>query len=160
MNFFLLVFIALIMIALFVTARSQNYEERANDTNRTRTSSWVRGLMVGHGLLTVVPIPVLLFYLNAMAFRAQQLIGHWPQPMSNDPKWIGEDDVLYQRLYDIIEFNLMPAVAWSLIAWLVLSCILFHSYSPKQRWFMMCLYLSMWSLLIFEPGGCLEWYLD
>lgn len=87
--------------------------------------------IVIHWLVTLAPV-LLFVALLLMAWRARVLIGHWPQVMADDPKWIGKNDVLYQRLYDFADLAFGLA-GWSFIAWIVIFFAAYSTYTTRQR---------------------------
>lgn len=120
--------------------------------------SAIPALAVFQGLLTLPPV-ALTFWLYHLAQRAALLIGRWPVPMINDPKWIGQNDAPYQHLYDVA--NRMDDVTfYSFFLWIVVMVLGFHWYSRRTRLLQGALFVIAWSLLWFNPWGLLYWWED
>lgn len=111
-----------------------------------------------HWLVTFSPVPLFLA-LSCLKWRAKTLIGYWPQAMVDDPKWIGQNDLLYQRFYDLTDLAFAFA-GCSIVAWLVLFVALYSNYEPQQRRIIYQVYTSAWMLALVGTGNGIEWYMD
>jgi len=100
-----------------------------------------------------VPPLLLFFALTAMAWRAKILIGHWPQVMADDPKWIGEND---GTLTDY-SFGL---AGWSFVLWFGLFVSWYQNYTPCQRKLIAWGLVIVWVIVEFGTGNLVGWYLD
>ncbi len=115
-------------------------------------------LSVIHWIVTLSPL-LLFVALWSMAWRAQVLIGHWPQVMADDPKWIGENDGLYQRLYDLTDLA-FGITGWSMMIWAALYLGFHQRYTPGQRRAIAWIYIGAWILALWGTGCGIAWYLD
>lgn len=114
--------------------------------------------MVIHWLITLTPV-LLFVALRSVAWRAQVLIGHWPQVMADDPKWIGESDMPYQRLYDLTHLAFGLA-GWSPMVWIAFFVTLYGSYTRTQRKAIVWTYTAAWMLALLGDGNGIAWYMD
>jgi len=106
-----------------------------------------------------VPPLLLFFALTAMAWRAKILIGHWPQVMADDPKWIGENDGIYQFVYTLTDYSFGLA-GWSFVLWLGLFVSWYQNYTPRQRKLIAWGFVIVWVIVEFGTGNLVGWYLD
>lgn len=122
---------------------------------------WLRIGAGVHSLISVLPF-TWLFAIYALAFRAQDLIGHWPRPGYDDPKWIGPMDQQYQFLFHLIGDWIVPALFWGSWLWLLLTPLLVPSgyYSRTRRIVLSALFVTGWLSLYFDPGNRFSWWLD
>ena len=86
---------------------------------------WVKTASAAAVVLAVVAplVPMVALYL--LAFRGQDLIGHWPQPMSDDPKHIGLDDPIYQTFQAAVVYSSCFA-GWGIATWGALLARISH----------------------------------
>jgi hypothetical protein len=121
--------------------------------------SWqVRILRVLHHLFALAPfLTVLLLYLAS--WRAESIIGHWPVPSVDDPKYIAQSDWLY--------INLRLAVMWMLGGACSAACLLplftIAMWRVYPRWYsivLIAVYLVGFYILRIDAGARLTWYMD
>lgn len=110
-------------------------------------------------LLTLLPPLLLLIALRAMQWRASVLIGYWPQPMADDPKWIGQSDRLYQGLFDLTLFA-SGLAGWSILPWIVCLILMKDVYSRQQYETVIWCYLSIWIINLWASGDSVAWFMD
>ena len=123
---------------------------------------WVKTIIpvlaVVQGFLVVPPI-ALTYWIYHLAQRAAVLIGRWPVPMINDPKWIGQNDGAYQHLYDTVE-RVDGITFCSFFAWMIVMALAFRWYSRRARLLQFGLFIFAWGLLWFNPWSLLSWWED
>ena len=96
---------------------------------------------------------------TVLAFRGQELIGHWPQPMSDDPKHIGLDDPTYQTFRDAVIYG-SCFTGWCLYTWGALLVHLRKSLTTRRMLWLIGIFLLAWLLFVADPGRRFEWWLD
>jgi hypothetical protein len=101
--------------------------------------------------------------LYGFAYRASQILGHWPIPMINDPKLIRTDDVWFEPLFGIVFLGLFVV----LLSLLGVPCALYwyrESISHRVRTISLTLYLMSLILVLTvnfsDPGRCWKWVVD
>ena len=92
---------------------------------------WVKTASVAAMVLAVVAplVPMVALYL--LAYRGQDLIGHWPQPMTDDPKHIGLDDPAYEALQAAVVYSSCFA-GWGIATWGALLVHLRRNLPPPE----------------------------
>jgi len=121
--------------------------------------SWVRFASAAAFVLAVLApfVPLVVLYL--LSHRAETLIGHWPRPLVDDPKYIGADDPAYRSLSRAFVYASAFA-GWGLFTW---GALLFHLRcsltAARLRW-LMGVFLAAWIVFLCEPGGRYIWWLD
>lgn len=120
---------------------------------------WVKMASAAAMVLAVVAPLVPMAALYLLAFRGQDLIGHWPQPMRDDPKHIGLDDPIYQTLRAAVIYGSCFA-GWGLATWGALLVHLRRSLTTRRMLWTIGLFLLSWLLFVADPGRRFEWWLD
>lgn len=120
---------------------------------------WVKAASAVAMVLSVVTplVPMVALYL--LAFRGQDLIGHWPQPMTDDPKHIGPDDPAYQTLQAAVIYSSCFA-GWGIATWGALLVHLRKELTTQRMLWMIGLFLLSWLVFVADPGRRFEWWLD
>jgi hypothetical protein len=120
---------------------------------------WVKTASAAAMVLAVVAplVPMVALYL--LAYRGQNLIGHWPQPMTDDPKHIGLDDPTYQALQAAVVYSSCFA-GWGIATWGALLVHLRRNLTIQRMLWMVGLFLLAWLVFVADPGRRFEWWLD
>ena len=108
--------------------------------------------------LAMSPLLALL-NLYAMSWRATILIGHWPQPLDDDPKWIGINDAIYNFLYAITDYS-FGMVTFSLFGGIAMALLLWSKYTERQKTWLVCGFIGAWLIFFLEPSGRFAWIAD
>ena len=141
------------LIVLTLTALAVRHRRRPYPPGWVKTASGAAVV-----LAVVAPlVPMVALYL--LAFRGQDLIGHWPQPMSDDPKYIGLDDPTYQTFRAAVIYGSCFA-GWGLYTWAALLVHLRRSLATRRMLWTIRLFLLAWLLFVADPGRRFEWWLD
>ena len=111
-----------------------------------------------HGLLAISPL-ILTYWLSRLAQRAASLIGHWPVPMINDPKWIGPRDSQYQHLFDVCSWIERPVLC-GFFLWIITAVLFWRWYSVRLRCWLLGLFVFSWGILWLNPWQLLPWWID
>ena len=102
-------------------------------------------------------VPLTVLYLAS--WRASVVLGHWPRHMMDDPKHICHQDTLYQTL--LTNFPYATAFGgWRIYSFGALLLHLRRQIPPARLGWMVAAFLLAWMLLVGEPGGRFEWWLD
>lgn len=109
--------------------------------------------------LALVGPSALLAALYVYSYRAEQLIGHWPRDLIDDPKWIGKGDTLYRSLESVVNYT-SAYCGWTFVAWLCLILHLQARVSKRRLFFHALLFISAWLAFQMEPGGRWAWFMD
>ena len=86
-------------------------------------------------------------------------IGHWPEPLKDDPKFIAPGDALLDLLYCLV----VPLLLWMFIGLFIfpiLTVLLRRNYSGRWLALVIGLFVLGWLLFIFEPTDRMGWYMD
>lgn len=128
-------------------------------SKRLASPGWVKAASVA-ALVLGVAIPLVpMVFLCLLSRRGQELIGHWPQPMTDDPKFIGTDDPAYQSLSSAVVYSYSFA-GWGMAAWGTLMAHLWGRFPWKKLlWIAAVLVLASWAFLL-EPTERFSWWLD
>ncbi|KAB8143485.1 hypothetical protein F8S13_10795 [Chloroflexia bacterium SDU3-3] len=97
--------------------------------------------------------------LYVFSWRAAFLIGHWPQPSIDDPKFIAPDC----RICDALYMLTLPLLLWpfiALVAFPFLSLVLRRVYLWRWQTLLIIVFVVGWLLLIADPSERLSWYFD
>ncbi|MDP9316530.1 MAG: hypothetical protein M3R24_37705 [Chloroflexota bacterium] len=130
--------------------------------HEAQLSSWRPGPSSSRAVLHVLVAvaPLLVFgWVHALAWRAAVVLGRWPRPYDDDPKFFLPAD----HWFDLLAF---PTPL--LVLWMLLSVVLFPTlmlrfrqrYSQRFILFLGVLYCAGWLALWFAPGTALDWYFD
>lgn len=145
------IFAGLIVLTLMALA--------ARHVVRPYPAGWLKTASIAAAVLAVVSPLVPMVALFLLAFRGQDLIGHWPQPMSDDPKHIGLDDPTYQTLRAAAIYGSCFA-GWGLYTWSALLVHLRKTLTTQRMLWLIGLFLLSWLLFVADPGRRFEWWLD
>jgi hypothetical protein len=120
---------------------------------------WVKTASAAALVLAVLAplVPMVALYL--LALRGQDLIGHWPRPMSDDPKHIGLTDPTYQTLRSAVIYASCFA-GWGLATWGALMVHLRRNLTTRRMLWLIGIFLFAWLLFLADPGRRFEWWLD
>jgi hypothetical protein len=146
-----IIFVGLIVVtlaALAVRHRKQPYP-----------AGWVKVASLAAFVLAVVTPLVPLAVLYLLSDRGYELLGHWPREMSDDPKYIGLHDSVYQGLRNA--YVVASAFAgWGLLTWGALVWHLRKSISARRMFWLIGIFLLAWLAFLDEPGNRYNWWLD
>ena len=130
-----------------------------------RVPEWLA--RAGWGLLAFVQVvlafsPLLaVLALYALSWRGAALIGHWPLPMADDPKFIGQGDTLYAVMYMALCL-LFALSCYGLPILIALTAML--SYRHAKLWPVLMILLYFASLVLFSllesAGDRMTWFMD
>lgn len=120
---------------------------------------WVKTASAAAVVLAVLAPLVPMVSLYLLAYRGQDLIGHWPRPMSDDPKHIGLDDPTYQTLRSAVIYGSCFA-GWGLYTWGALLVHLRRNLTTRRMLWLIGIFLLAWLLFVADPGRRFEWWLD
>jgi hypothetical protein len=114
--------------------------------------SWVQAFFAAAPLLFIS-----LTYLFS-AYAALHL-GHWPQPLIDDPKFIASDDLLMDLLYFNVPIFLIVAFC-SVVVFPLLTLLHWRSHSRKWHFSLIAIFLVGCLLSYFGVSDRLDWYFD
>lgn len=120
---------------------------------------WVRFAKYSAATLAVLTPLAPLVALYLMAHRASVLLGHWPIPMINDPKFIFPDDAAFQTLSSALTYMLAFS-GWGFLAFGALLLHLRHHLLLRQKLCLLGIFLVGWLSLVAEPRHMYLWLLD
>jgi hypothetical protein len=141
------------LIVLTLTALAVRHRRKPYPSGWMKTAS-----AAAVALAVVAPlVPMVALYL--LAYRGQGLIGHWPQPMRDDPKHIGLDDPTYQMLRSAVIYASCFA-GWGLATWGALLVHLRRNLTTRRMLWLTGIFLLAWLLFVADPGRRFEWWLD
>ncbi|WP_309714662.1 hypothetical protein [Armatimonas sp.] len=124
--------------------------------NTARVPTWFPRLVLG--ICALAPaLPHIPLYF--MAREAQIFLGHWPQMMVNDPKWL----VGRSPGYDLWNHRVAYVEAYSGALFLVFWALFFALWSRLNIWqrtAYLLLFLAAHLVLQCDPGGLYAWWLD
>ena len=146
-------FIFVSLIVLTLTALAVRHRRRPYPPGWVKTASAAAVILAVAAPL----VPMVALYL--LAYRGQDLIGHWPQPMSDDPKHMGLDDPTYQTLRSAVIYGSCFA-GWGLYTWGALLVHLRKTLTTQRMLWLIGIFLLAWLLFVADPGRRFEWWLD
>jgi len=120
---------------------------------------WVKVASLAAFVLAVVTPLVPLAVLYLLSGRGYELLGHWPREMSDDPKYIGLHDSVYQGLRDAY-VDASAFAGWGLLTWGALVWHLRKSISARRMFWLIGIFLLAWLVFLDEPGHRYSWWLD
>ncbi|HET9221914.1 MAG TPA: hypothetical protein VFO07_05385 [Roseiflexaceae bacterium] len=127
--------------------------------DRMQEPRWLHRVLIAvHHSFVLAPY-LLLLDLYLFSWRAMMFIGHWPEPLKDDPKFIAPGDALFDLLYCVV----IPLLLWmfvGVIIFPILTMLLRRSYSWRWIALMIGLFVLGWLLFILEPTGRMEWFMD
>jgi hypothetical protein len=97
--------------------------------------------------------------LYLLSWRAALLLGHWPQPSLDDPKFIAPNDALMDLLYGAV----LPLLLWSMVALITFPLLTFFlrkRYTRLKIVSFVVLFVGAWLFLYLDPGARLAWFGD
>jgi len=115
-------------------------------------------LMVLHHLLAFSPL-LIVVALYAASWRAEGLIGHWPQPMVDDPWYVIPDDGLYRFLLLSI-FPLLYCVLGAIVSLPALTLVLWRRYPLLWTVFLAVIFVGGLLLIKSDPEQRFIWLMD
>ncbi|MFL6201760.1 MAG: hypothetical protein ACJ76J_21515 [Thermoanaerobaculia bacterium] len=128
-------------------------------SRRPYPPGWVKTASAAAAVLAVAAPLVPMAALYLLALRGQDLIGHWPQPMHDDPKHIGLDDPTYQMFRAAVIYG-SCFTGWGLATWGALLVHLRGSLTTRRMLWLIGIFLLAWLLFVADPGRRFEWWLD
>ena len=117
-----------------------------------------RLLVILHHLFAFAPA-IALASAYVFSWRVAVLIGHWPRPSLDDPKFAAPGDELSILLYFATMLVLLVSAS-GLYMVPLLSFVLRHTYSRVWRWLLPALWIVSWLLLRLDPGARITWFAD
>jgi hypothetical protein len=127
----------------------------APDTRKT----WpVRLLLAAHLLVTAAPW-LAIAGLAAWAWRASLILGRWPIPLTDDPKFIAMGDQLYDRLGELAH-TLLNLAFFSVLIVPVLAAVTWRDYRGGMRSGLLAFYLLGLLMIALDPFGLFAWMAD
>lgn len=117
-----------------------------------RTLAWI------HGVAAVLPL-TLMAALYLLSWRAMQLIGHWPVPWKDDPKFLGGGDTFYEMLLVLINPLLLAAMIAPSI-WLTLMAVLWRRYGWGRRVALTLALVAGIAVFALDPSRRMMWWMD
>jgi hypothetical protein len=127
----------------------------APDTRKT----WpVRLLLAAHLLVTAAPW-LFIAGMAAWAWRAAAILGHWPVPLADDPKFIATGDQLYDRLGELAH-TLLNLAFFSVLILPVLAAVTWRDYRPGLRYGLLAFYVLGMLMIPLDPLGLFAWMAD
>lgn len=122
-------------------------------------SRLARGLLVAlHHFFAFAPL-LALAVVYLFSWRVASIIGHWPRPSLDDPKFVAPGDGLADTLYASVLILLLLAVA-GVIIFPLLTYALRRAYA---RWWVITLivvFVVGCVLVRIDPGSRFAWYFD
>ncbi|HYU35874.1 MAG TPA: hypothetical protein VEW48_27265 [Thermoanaerobaculia bacterium] len=122
-------------------------------------ADWITAASIAALVLALVSPFVPMAALHLLSRRGQELLGHWPRPMRDDPKYIGLDDPTYQRL-SIVVIYAFCFTGWCLYTWGGLMLHLRKSLTTRKVLWLVALFVLTWLVFSYDPGKRFEWWLD
>ena len=110
------------------------------------------------GLFAAVPL-VMFSAPYLLSVYAMVVIGHWPQPMFDDPKFIPAGP-LYHLLYGATFLLFLPMLVSSLVIFPMLTAVMWRSTAPRTRWLLLALFIAGWVLVRTMLGDRMAWLID
>jgi hypothetical protein len=127
-------------------------------TPDTRKTWPVRLLLAAHLLVTAAPW-LFIAGMAAWAGRAAAILGHWPVPLTDDPKFIATGDQLYGRLGELSDvlgywLTLSPFILP------VLAAVTWRDYRRGTRLWLIGAYVAGLVMIVLDPLGLFAWMAD
>jgi hypothetical protein len=114
--------------------------------------------IIVHHLLAIAPL-LIVAALYASSFRGEAIIGHWPQPVHDDPYYVAPGDWLYTLfLYAVPTFFVIAHIA--IVAFPVLTWTLRNRYARLWSAVLVIVFVAGWLLFRADPEGRFYWWLD
>jgi hypothetical protein len=118
-----------------------------------------RALIVAlHHFFAFGPLLALIF-VYLFSWRVASIIGHWPRPSLDDPKFMAPGDGVADSLYQSVLVFLLVAAA-GVIMFPLLTFVLRRAYA---RWWLITLivvFVLGCVLVRLDPGSRFEWFFD
>jgi len=118
----------------------------------------VRLLLAAHLLVTAAPW-LAIAGMAAWAWRASVSLGHWPIPLTDDPKFIAMGDQIYDRLGELAH-TLLNLAFLSPFILPVLAAVTWRDYRGGMRLWLIALYVAGLVMIVLDPFGLLAWVVD
>ena len=134
-----------------------NGETTMNQPSQDRSAS-SRLLVLLHHLFAFAP-SMALVAVYTCSWRIASLIGYWPRPSLDDPKFAAPGDLLSTLLY-FTTMLLLVMSATALFVAPILSFVLRRAYARAWSWMLLTLFALSWIVLRADPGGRLTWFAD
>ena len=114
--------------------------------------------IIVHHLLAFAPL-LIVASLYASSFRGEAIIGHWPQPVHDDPYYVAPGDWLYTLfLYAVPTFFVIAHIA--IVAFPVLTWTLRNRYARLWSAVLVIVFVAGWLLFRADPEGRFYWWQD
>jgi hypothetical protein len=117
-----------------------------------------RALRFLHHLFALLPI-VSLATLYLFSWRVASVIGYWPRPSLDDPKFVVASDLPATVFYDLVMVLILGS-GMAIIMFPLLSLMLFHRQSRLRLVVLALIFIAGWVLLRSDPGDRVLWYMD
>jgi hypothetical protein len=118
----------------------------------------IKLLLLLHHLLAFAP-SLLIAWIYALAWRASILLGHWPRPKIDDPKFAIPAD----RLFDILYYPSSFVFVWfavSLIVFPLLTVVLWRHNQWLRTLLLILVYVVGWLIGGILPNNAFTWFVD
>ncbi|MEO5952487.1 MAG: hypothetical protein ABIQ44_08500 [Chloroflexia bacterium] len=113
--------------------------------------------LVLNQVLAVAPLMIVVM-LFATSWRAQAVLGYWPEPMNPDPKSIQSDLLYTMLLYSVYVIWFLAQI--SIVAFPALLLLFRRRYHPFQIVVLMAIFIGGWLLFRADPGLRFYWFVD
>ncbi len=134
-----------------------NGETTMHQPSHDRSAS-SRLLVLLHHLFAFAP-SMALVAVYTFSWRIASLIGYWPRPSLDDPKFAAPGDGLSTLLY-FATMLLLVMSASGLYMVPLLSFVLRRAYGRVWGWLLPALWILSWLLLRLDPGARITWFAD
>lgn len=126
---------------------------------QTKRTTWgFRLLIILHHIVALIPLaPIVAVY--GFSWRVETIIGHWPLPSIDDPKFVAPGDWLSDFLYSSVSLLLFSSLA-ALLIFPVLTWVLRHQYRPMWLTVLIAAFILEYIFLGADPGQRFMWYFD
>lgn len=120
---------------------------------------WIRFARRTAYVMAVLPPMIYLAALYGAAWCAAQVLGHFPQPMIDDPGNIVPHAASFQMMRHVVAYTeaFAGAGVWS---WAALILHLRRRLTVKDWALLVGLFVTAWLIFMGEPGRLFEWWLD
>lgn len=129
---------------------------RAHVTPTNSRRALLNIVAVLHHLCAFAPL-LIIAHLYIFSWRVSTVIGHWPRPSLDDPKYI--PDFLSNALYNFTYFLIMFA-AVGLVGLLGFPWIVRRKYSLLWSLALIGIYIIGWIVIRLDPGDRINWFMD
>jgi hypothetical protein len=128
-------------------------------SNSQNAAQLLRRFLLGAQALFAAAPSLFMAVLYLFSGYAALLLGHWPQPYIDDPKFIASDDLLMDLLYFNVPIFSVAALC-SLVVFPLLTLLLRRSHSRKWHISLIAIFLVGCLVSYFGAADRLDWYFD